>query len=152
MRLLKQPSWVRFLAALLGIIAVLAGWWVWLRLTMPPRDTGSPTELTRGNIVAVLEAAEGYQDHNGHWPDPGNWAAVLRDSFQSPADREAFDRRVADGWGSPLHCSIIGIGQNSEFHCVSCGANRVDDHELGDDIVGVAKNGFLGITHGTPPD
>jgi hypothetical protein len=117
-------------------------------MTMQPRDTGSPTELTRGSIFFMLEQADDYRDKTGNWPDPGNWQSVLHDFIQNPPDRDAFDTRVTDGWNTPLHCAIVGNGKTSEFHCVSFGPNRADDHEQGDDIVGVVRDGFLGIVHG----
>jgi hypothetical protein len=92
--------------------------------------------------------AADYQAHEHKWPDPKNWRAILHDFIKDTVERRFFDDETTDAWKSPLECEVVGVGENTEFRCISFGPNRVYDDEKGDDVVGTIRNGVLIFMNG----
>lgn len=62
---------IRYAAILAACIVAIGGLW-WL-FGMPPRDVGSPLEVTRRRMIAVIEQVQKYHQAEGRWPEENDW-------------------------------------------------------------------------------
>jgi hypothetical protein len=112
------------------IACVITIWILFYPRLNSTHDHWPPEAMTPVYMRSLWLAVIAYDVDHGQFPPTDNWSTLISQGYLGPIPR------LKDGWGNPMGAEIVQTGDRTIFRILSRGANGIDEHGGGDDIVG----------------